>query len=240
LLGHRAVKEMSVIQTASIMLPDKANSSSTKKARAYLEMIEPMFEGAGLSVASLDAQLRILEVSGSFFSQFGKTSADLAGRFFVDLLHPGAQERIREQLTRLADGERTRFVEPVVTGGRAEGCRFGELIGIATYDVADPLASIMVLVKTGETEQANRAAPHGRKILSEIDARILEGVAAGESTIRLASKLYLSRQGVEYHVGRLLRKLKVQNRASLVSRAYSLGILKVGSWPPRVFSECVK
>jgi DNA-binding NarL/FixJ family response regulator len=73
-----------------------------------------------------------------------------------------------------------------------------------------------------------------------MDARILEGVAAGVSTVRLADMLYLSRGGVEYHVSALLRKLKVKNRPALVSKAYSMGIFGVGSWPPRVLPEFLK
>lgn len=71
------------------------------------------------------------------------------------------------------------------------------------------------------------------------DARILEGVAAGASSVQLASRLFLSRQGVEYHIGRLLRRFRVPNRTALVGRAYSLGIFDSGSWPPRVLREFV-
>jgi hypothetical protein len=45
---------------------------------------------------------------------------------------------------------------------------------------------------------------------------------------------------VEYHVSGLLRKLKVPNRAALVSRAYSMGVLKVGTWPPKVVEDYIK
>lgn len=70
--------------------------------------------------------------------------------------------------------------------------------------------------------------------LSTLAARVLEGVAAGESSAQLASRLYLSRQGVEYHVSALLRKLNAPNRACLVSSAFTLGVLRTDCWPPRV------
>jgi DNA-binding CsgD family transcriptional regulator len=75
--------------------------------------------------------------------------------------------------------------------------------------------------------------------MNDLDARILEGVAMGMSTVNLAAKLYLSRQGVEYHVGKMLRRFKVANRAALVSRAYAIGILGAGTWPPRVAPDYV-
>ncbi|MEV7231877.1 LuxR C-terminal-related transcriptional regulator [Polymorphospora sp. NPDC051019] len=70
--------------------------------------------------------------------------------------------------------------------------------------------------------------------LSELDAQIIEGIAAGECTIRIANRVYLSRQGVEYHVSKLLRHLRVSNRTALVAKAYALGILAAGTWPPAV------
>ena len=56
----------------------------------------------------------------------------------------------------------------------------------------------------------------------------------------MAARLYLSRQGVEYHVGLMLRRFKAPNRAALVSRAYSMGVLTVGSWPPKAVLDFVE
>jgi DNA-binding CsgD family transcriptional regulator len=83
--------------------------------------------------------------------------------------------------------------------------------------------------------------PRPRKVpaLNVRDAGVLEGVASGASSVQLAASLYLSRQGVEYHVGRLLRKFRVPNRTALVGRAYSMGIFDDGSWPPKVRREFV-
>jgi DNA-binding NarL/FixJ family response regulator len=73
--------------------------------------------------------------------------------------------------------------------------------------------------------------------LSKLDAQIIESIAAGERTTHIANKVYLSRQGVEYHVSKLLRYLRVPNRAALVAKAYAMGILAVGTWPPAVRAE---
>ena len=48
-----------------------------------------------------------------------------------------------------------------------------------------------------------------------------------------ARKLHLNQQGVEYRVSAMIRRLGVQNRASLISKAYSLGVMELGQWPPR-------
>lgn len=76
--------------------------------------------------------------------------------------------------------------------------------------------------------------------LSEVAARVLEGIAAGDPTNRLAGRMHLSRQGVEYHVTALLRSMSALNRPSLISRAYSVGLLRPGEWPPRVPPEFVR
>ncbi|MFH8218229.1 MULTISPECIES: hypothetical protein [unclassified Streptomyces] len=77
----------------------------------------------------------------------------------------------------------------------------------------------------------------GVRRLTAVDARILEGVAVGTPTVRLAASLYLSRQGIEYRIGLLMRQFQAANRPALVSRAHSLGVLSVGAWPPRVLPE---
>lgn len=70
--------------------------------------------------------------------------------------------------------------------------------------------------------------------LSKMEARIIECIAAGEGTNDIARKLYLSRQGVEYHVSKMLQRMRVPNRPALVAKAYSIGLLNVSSWPPKV------
>ncbi|WP_443079224.1 LuxR C-terminal-related transcriptional regulator [Streptomyces sp. NBC_01498] len=77
----------------------------------------------------------------------------------------------------------------------------------------------------------------GGWVLSSVQARILEGVAAGFSSRRLSRELYLSSKAIDYHVGVMSDKLQAPNRVSLVSRAFVLQILRTDSWPPRIASE---
>lgn len=75
--------------------------------------------------------------------------------------------------------------------------------------------------------------------LSSVQAKILEGVAAGVSSGRLARELYLSSKTIDYHVRVMSDKLEAPNRTALVSRAFVLEILRTDSWPPRVSCETV-
>jgi len=54
---------------------------------------------------------------------------------------------------------------------------------------------IVLLVRPDNGVEPLWTSAHKRRPLSELDALVLEGVAAGSSTVQLAAKLYLSRQG---------------------------------------------
>jgi DNA-binding CsgD family transcriptional regulator len=194
-------------------------------------------------MASLDSALTVVAADADFFRQFGRESADTCGRSLYELLHPSAPGVLGRHFAQLTEGRRARFAERMV-GLRSSGALFsGELTGIAVQGENGQSPAFVVVIRPDEEFSAaanNEPQPRRKAILTDLDARILEGVASGSSTVQLAARLYLSRQGVEYHVGLMLRKLKVPNRAALVARAHSLGMLTVGCWPPRVLSEFVK
>ncbi|WP_435250703.1 LuxR C-terminal-related transcriptional regulator [Streptomyces cucumeris] len=190
-------------------------------------------------MATLAPGLQVLAGDHDFFRHFGGSSADLCGRHLFELLHPSAPAVLREHFSRLHDGRRTRFTERVVGYRSPDHVFSGELTGTAIQGRSHRLSAIVVLIKPDDT-RFQGAQPAQRTLLSPLEARILEGVATGASTQELAGKLYLSRQGVEYHVGSMLRKLKAPNRAALVARAYAAGMLTVGTWPAAVRPDFVK
>ncbi|WP_280697883.1 LuxR C-terminal-related transcriptional regulator [Kitasatospora sp. GP82] len=191
-------------------------------------------------MACLDRTLTIQQANQEFFRRFGGSSAGLCGRAFGDLVHPGVRQPLMRQFSGLLEGRRDRFAADVIAVGPDDSAFTVPLTAVAVRGGSPDVSAILVMM-TADGGSAEPGMVAGRKkILSEIDARILEGIAAGVSTVPLASRLYLSRQGVEYHVTCLLRKLRVPNRAALVSRAYSMGVLKVGVWPPKVVQDFVK
>nr|WP_237544626.1 LuxR C-terminal-related transcriptional regulator [Streptomyces sp. SID4946] len=194
-----------------------------------------------MCVASLDKTLAIQQANQEFFRQFNDSSEDICGRNFRDVVHPSAQQPLVRQFSNLLEGRHQRFVTPVLAVGPGEETAFTvPLTAVAVRGGVPDTTAILVMMPTAGEGEGARVVSRRKKILSAMDARILEGIAAGVSTIPLAASLYLSRQGVEYHVTCLLRKLKVPNRAALVSRAYSMGVLKVGAWPPEVVEDFVK
>lgn len=154
-----------------------------------LDAFQVLAERSDLCMAKLDADRRVVDVSGELARRFGRSPEALRGRHFLELCHAGV----------------------------------GRLVEIALR--GEPGTLVVMVPEDAEV---------GEFRLGEVDARILEGIANGESTVRIAGRLFLSRQGVEYHVGAMLRRLGVPNRAALVSKAFSMGLFNVAAWPPRV------
>ncbi|MDQ2588707.1 helix-turn-helix transcriptional regulator [Saccharothrix yanglingensis] len=208
------------------------------------------FERSGLCAAWLDHRLRIRDTTADFHRRLGRGPAELSGREFCDLLDPGIRDRLSRQLSRLADGRHPCFVDDVALRSGA-GALSGEVTGFAVHGGGGRIDGVVVLVRpdpgpgkscpgAGTTGTGGGRTSRWAVRLTAMEARVLEGVAAGTSTAQLAAALYLSRGGVEYHVSALLRKLEAENRPALVSKACSAGILDVTSWPPAVIPGCVE
>jgi len=225
--------------SSTMRAPSAPAAVVEKSEEAYRDAFRSLFEQSGMCMANLDTGMRVLEANKYFFKQFGRGAADVRGRSFYDFLHPSVRGKFQYQFNRLVEGRNPRFAEHAVALGDKDALFGGELTGIAVPGRSGRVEGVMVLLQPDEAQRSTMVAGK-EKLLSEVDAKILEGVAAGESTVQLAAKLYLSRGGVEYHVTTLLRKLKVTNRPALVSKGYSMGILGVGQWPPRVLPEYVK
>jgi DNA-binding CsgD family transcriptional regulator len=205
--------------------------------------VHPHSGGRRTFTAHLDTAMRILAAEPDFALQFGRTPADTCGHDLYDLLHPSSPSVLNRHFTRLLEGRSTRFGERVVGLSSSRRAFSAELMGISVHNTAGQISGIIVQLRPDSTPDAE--AEEGgftprERLLSKLDAQVLEGVASGASTVQLAARLYLSRQGVEYHIGIMLRKLKTPNRAALVARAHSLGMLTVGQWPPRVVPEFIK
>ncbi|PWE12366.1 LuxR family transcriptional regulator [Streptomyces sp. BSE7F] len=170
----------------------------------------------------------------AFSRQFGLSVDEICGRGLLGLLRSPVPGQLREQFTALSSGRCRRFKERV-TGRDGEGRNFpADITAIAVGQPTGEIVGLVVLLRRAEQ------AAGGGPVLSALDAQVLEGVARGESTVQLASRLYLSRQGIEYRVGQMLRRFDAPNRPALVARAHALGMFADGQWPPRVLPERVR
>ncbi|WP_286250657.1 LuxR C-terminal-related transcriptional regulator [Streptomyces graminofaciens] len=224
-----------------------ASGTAQESLHRHAESFLSIFQQAGISMARLDSDLCLLEANSDFVRWFGGSPSALRGRPFLDFLHPSTGPGVREQLSKVAAGSRVRLGDRGVAL-RADGSPLPvELTLIGVRDGVTPGASEIIVLVAPEKEPSeslgrqrvrvpNTTAP---MTLTEMEARILEQLATGISTRKLALRLHLSRQGVEYHIGAMLRKAGVPNRTALVSRAHSLGIFSGGHWPPRIATDFV-
>jgi len=204
------------------------------------DLFSSFFERSGIAMVALDPVLRVCAANEDFCRQFGRSVDDCLGASVFEFVHRSGHERLRRQIARVSEGRRSRITERVL-GVRSNASAFsGYLTVLQLENDSRSDSSLVLMVKPDVEQEAEGVVVEGKKVLSELDAKIVEGIAAGVSTVQLASKLYLSRQGIEYRVGMMLRKMRVPNRAALVSRAYSMGVLGVGTWPPRVLREFVE
>ncbi|WP_158920695.1 PAS domain-containing protein [Streptomyces sp. NBRC 109706] len=206
----------------------------------YAQVALAILQYSGLCIANLDPELRLVEANNEFVHHVSGTSASLSGRSFLDFLNPGTQEQARRHFGRLASGQRSAFTDYLV-GVSLQGGQFtGHLTAIANHSDTGRMSGVTVIVQPDGASAEPPRPVRKNRALNPLDARILEGIAAGASTIQLAAKLHLSRQGIEYRVSSLLRKHRVPNRAALVSRAYATGVLTIGAWPPSVRPEFIE
>jgi DNA-binding CsgD family transcriptional regulator len=219
--------------------------SARHTAKAEMDDLYPiwsLFDGSSACVAQLDLHLRLIGGNGGFADMFGLPVAALPGRAVTELVHPSVRDKLTRRLLSLARGERNRFTDWVVPNG-GQALASLEVTGLAVTNDADQVDSLILLVQEQVQQPAAVPAPVGSTetlTLTRMDALVLEGVAAGMSTVQLAAKLFLSRGGVEYHVSALMKSLDAANRSELVSKAYSARLFTVGSWPPRVIADFVE
>lgn len=77
----------------------------------------------------------------------------------------------------------------------------------------------------GRLARHARESSEARESLTERELEILELLAQGLTVQQAATRLGLSPRTVETHIGKLYRKLGVENRVQAVSRASSLGLV---------------
>jgi DNA-binding CsgD family transcriptional regulator len=195
---------------------------------------------SGICVANLDTELRLLEANDVFIDKLGRSVTDVYGQPFSKVVHSSVKQVILQHLDLLAEGQQLSFNTRFVGVKTASRRLSGGMTGLAVRGDDGTVTTIVILVRPDDGVEPMPALSRKRRPLSVLDARVLEGVAAGSSTVQLATKLYLSRQGVDYHVGAMLRRFKCANRSALVAKAYAEGILAQGVWPPKVTVESIR
>lgn len=210
------------------------------RSEEYGDVVLSLFERSGVGLAVLDPSLRIQAVNRAFSLQCGRHGEEACDRSIAELLHPSVRQYLMRQFGRLAQGQHARLVGRSVTMWFHDTAVAGKLTAFPVEDEAGRVKLILAQFTPERAEEGQPGLVGSQWKLTALTAKILEGVAAGDPTIRLAAKLFLSRQGIEYHVSILLRQFKVPNRTALAAKAYSMGMFSIGSWPPKLLPDYIR
>jgi hypothetical protein len=113
----------------------------------HAHVARSMFEWTGACLASLDPQLRLVNANIDFFQQFGGTPVNRRGKSLLDLLHPGARERIRRRFAALTNSDKRHFTDHITGLGARGGAFSGTLTGVAFRNFHGQINAILVVVK---------------------------------------------------------------------------------------------
>ena len=116
--------------------------------------------------------------------------------------------------------------------------RPAELVAaVRTVAAGDALVSPRVTRRLLEEYAQSAAAPDQRdghpqlSALTEREREVLVVVAQGLSNAEIAATLYVSEPTVKSHIGRILAKLGLRDRAQAVVLAYETGLVRAGMRP---------
>ncbi|MCL3995601.1 PAS domain-containing protein [Streptomyces lavenduligriseus] len=193
-----------------------------------------VFDRVSVPVAVCDVYGQVVLANPAMATECGTTPGRLRGRQVLELFRPqeaGQVERIAEAL-RLR--HRSRYQVSVCWRAPGGAERYGELTADPVSDSAQETPALLVMLRVlGE-----RTAPGSEPVpTTEVERQVLALLAGGATTARAARELGLSRDGVTYHLRRLSARWGAANRTELVARAYALGVLLPGVWPPRARTE---
>jgi PAS domain S-box-containing protein len=189
-----------------------------------------LFDRVSVPVALCDVYGRITLANPAMAAECGTTPGRLRGRDVLELFRPqetGQVERIAQAL-RLR--HRSRYQVSVVWRAPGGAERYGELSADPVSDSVDETPALLVMLRV-RGERVARRDPEPAPV-TPAEGRILALLAGGATTDRAARELGLTRDGITYHLRRLSARWSATNRTELVARAYSLGILTPGVWPP--------
>ncbi|MGW1133849.1 PAS domain-containing protein [Streptomyces griseoluteus] len=191
-----------------------------------------VFDRVAVPVAVCDVYGKVMLANPAMAAECGTSPGQLRGRDVLELFRPeeaGQVERIAQAL-RLR--HRSRYQVSVSWSAPGKSVRYGELTADPVSDSTNETPALLVMLRVlGQSEPERAAEPAS---VTPVEGAVLALLAQGATTGRAARELGLSRDGVAYHLRRLSARWHAANRTELVARAYALGVLAPGVWPPRV------
>lgn len=211
--------------------PDPGNQAHSAGSVLWRNRAMTLFDRIPMPVAVCDASGAIILANPAMTAEWGETSGALRGRNVLELFRPEEKTQVLRIAEAVRLGRRSRYPVAVQWESAAGVRRHGELTAEPVSDTADDVPGLLVLLRVLGEERAPAPAPT-TAVVTPAEARILALLAGGATTDRAARETGLTRDGVTYHLRRLTERWGAANRTELVARAYALGVLAPGVWPP--------
>jgi PAS domain S-box-containing protein len=189
-----------------------------------------LFDRVSIPVAVCDVYGAVLLANPAMAAECGTTPGRLRGRDVLELFRPQEATQVERIAQALRLRHRSRYQVSVRWRAPGGAERYGELTADPVSDTIEDTPTLLVMLRVlGEREvaQGTREAR-----VTPVEARILALLAGGATTARAARETGLTTDGVTYHLRRLSARWGAANRTELVARAYALGVLAAGVWPP--------
>ncbi|MGF1473316.1 MAG: PAS domain S-box protein [Rubrobacteraceae bacterium] len=186
-----------------------------------LATVAVILDQAPAGIAQLDSKGRWTLVNERLCDLTGYNAAELLGASSLDITHPEDTERERECLERLVSGQLTTY-SAERRCRRKNGSYFWASISISAtrYDGPAEPSLIAVIEDINERKEAELLI----KKLTPRELEVLELLAKNLSSAEISRHLYISESTVKFHVGRLVNKLGVGDRAQAAHLATKLDL----------------
>ncbi|KPI14856.1 PAS/PAC sensor transcriptional regulator, LuxR family [Actinobacteria bacterium OK074] len=196
-----------------------------------------LFDRVTVPVAVCDVYGAVLLANPAMATECGTTPGRLRGHNVLDLFRPLETTQVERIAEALRLRHRSRYQVSVAWQASGGVRRYGELTADPVSDTVEETPALLVMLRVlGERDtdpgpDRDRTAP-GEPPATPAQARVLALLAAGATTAQVARETGLTTDGVTYHLRRLTARWNAANRTELVARAYALGVLTPGVWPP--------
>ncbi|WDF35633.1 PAS domain-containing protein [Streptomyces sp. T12] len=188
-----------------------------------------VFDRVSVPIAVCDVYGAVLLANPAMAAECGTTPGRLRGRDVLELFRPQEATQVERIAEALRLRHRSRYQVSVRWQAPGGAQRYGELTADPVSDTVEETPALLVLLRVlGEREAQERRPVK----VAPTEARILALLAGGATTAQAARETGLTVDGVNYHLRRLSARWSAANRTELVARAYALGLLAAGVWPP--------
>ncbi|MEY9996599.1 PAS domain S-box-containing protein [Streptomyces sp. V4I8] len=188
-----------------------------------------VFDRVSVPIAVCDVYGAVLLANPAMAAECGTTPGRLRGRDVLELFRPQEATQVDRIAEALRLRHRSRYQVSVRWRAPDGAERYGELTADPVSDTVEETPTLLVMLRI----LGDREAPEHRPAeVAPMEARVLALLAGGATTARAARETGLTVDGVNYHLRRLSARWDAANRTELVARAYALGVLAAGVWPP--------